>query len=539
MVRILIILCFSFTLSQNFLYDSDDWYLVKDPGSIYSITEGPFQVYFGTENGIFSYDKLDDIIEYDVQLNRGLNHNEQILSIHYDSYSDQIWILTNKGIFYKNPIFDSFNETTLDYRNDEFYNMGELGSIDRYIVLEYGAEYIFIDSFSGSQVDSISDFNVDHVIWSSSFYSYNSNDIDLSAYYSDDWLIGFRTITDTYGNDESVNVYFEDAQSNLWFGTDKGKVIKGYKYTNKVEIYNIGPFSERVTSLSRDDNGNWFLASGRFRAHRTSTQNFQYNKQANSFASIWNEYDNMWFYLNEDDFSELNNPDVNYVFNADDTFLCLGLMTGLLVISMQDYNNYYFIDESEGLSDSAIFKIEYYDDKIFAMTSEGISVYSLISNVVIEENILSRIQIEDSEILDMVIFENNLYFSTKAGLFLYDIDQELFNKISDNIFYEIEYSDKKIYGLNQHIWIIDLLNYDESVFYYGSGRNIAITDKYIWINLQDRAKLIDLESKQEWIYNHNDGFVDTEIFDIIDDGDWVCFLTDNGLMFYNWSSYHY
>ena len=50
MVRILIILCFSFTLSQNFLYDSDDWYILKDPGSIYSITEGPFKVYFGSEN---------------------------------------------------------------------------------------------------------------------------------------------------------------------------------------------------------------------------------------------------------------------------------------------------------------------------------------------------------------------------------------------------------------------------------------------------------------------------------------------------------
>ena len=206
---------------------------------------------------------------------------------------------------------------------------------------------------------------------------------------------------------------------------------------------------------------------------------------------------------------------------------------------MQDYNNYYFIDESKGLSDSAIFKIEFYDDKIFAMTSEGISVYSLISNVVIEENILSRIQIEDSEILDMVIFDNKLYFSTKAGFFLYDIDQEIFNKISDNIFYEIEYSDKKIYGLNQHVWVIDLLDYDESVFYYGSGRNIEIADKYIWINLQDRAKLIDLDSKEEWIYNHNDGFVNIEIFDIIDDGDWVCLLSDNGLIFYNWSNYHY
>ena len=50
------------------------------------------------------------------------------------------------------------------------------------------------------------------------------------------------------------------------------------------------------------------------------------------------------------------------------------------------------------------------------------------------------------------------------------------------------YSDEKIYGLNQHVWIIDLLSYDESIFYYGSGRNIEITDKYIWINLQDKIK---------------------------------------------------
>ena len=98
-------------------------------------------------------------------------------------------------------------------------------------------------------------------------------------------------------------MYFEDVQSNLWFGTDKGKIIKGYKYTNKVEIYSIGPFSESITSLSRDGNGNWFLASGRFRSYGTSNQNFRYNKQANSFASIWNEYDNTWLYLNEDDYS--------------------------------------------------------------------------------------------------------------------------------------------------------------------------------------------------------------------------------------------
>ena len=60
----------SFILCQNFAYDSDDWYVVRKPGVIYSITEGPFNVYFGTENGIFLYDDLDDIIRSPDEVDR-------------------------------------------------------------------------------------------------------------------------------------------------------------------------------------------------------------------------------------------------------------------------------------------------------------------------------------------------------------------------------------------------------------------------------------------------------------------------------------
>ena len=51
MAKVLSILCFSIVISQNFIYDSEDWYAVKKPGYIYSITQGPFQVYFGTDTG--------------------------------------------------------------------------------------------------------------------------------------------------------------------------------------------------------------------------------------------------------------------------------------------------------------------------------------------------------------------------------------------------------------------------------------------------------------------------------------------------------
>ena len=51
--------------------------------------------------------------------------------------------------------------------------------------------------------------------------------------------------------------------------------------------------------------------------------------------------------------------------------------------------------------------------------------------------------------------------------------------------------------------------------------------------------ILDLDSREEWIYDHNDELNNIEVFDIINDGDWVCLLTDNGLIFYNWSNYHY
>ena len=40
------------------------------------------------------------------------------------------------------------------------------------------------------------------------------------------------------------------------------------------------------------------------------------------------------------------------------------------------------------------------------------------------------------------------------------------------------------------------------------------------------------------VYNHNDGFLDTQIFDLGNDGDWVYFLTNQGIIFYNWRRYH-
>ena len=106
--KFILFIYFSISISQNFIYETEDWLFLKKPNIINSISEGPFDVFFGTPHGVYSYNFLDENIYYDYQLNRGFEKNHDILCIHYDNFSDQIWFITRNYIYYKNPIFNYF-----------------------------------------------------------------------------------------------------------------------------------------------------------------------------------------------------------------------------------------------------------------------------------------------------------------------------------------------------------------------------------------------------------------------------------------------
>ena len=538
--NIYVFVLIGFALSQNFIYEPEDWLILKNPGTIYSITEGPFDVYFGTENGIFRYSKFDEFIEYDYKLNQGLEIQLPIYYIHYDNYSDQIWIVTRDGIYYKNPLFNEYQEVV--HHTIDSYNLSSitaLGSINKYIIIQYMSSYVVIDSFSGSVVKDEINIDINNVSWSASSFSYNSSEIDLSTYYADDWLIGFREITDQYGNNESVIVSFEDRDLNLWFGTNNGKLLKGFKYSNKLDISDIGPISNVVTSAIDDESQNWYIATD-----GQSYQNrryFNYNKQSKPFLSIWNEYDDSWKYLNEGDFFEISNVTVNSMLNIDEQYLALGTMDGAIVIPFNDHRRYKHITKRDGLNDNVILDLEYYNQNMFVMTYRGISVYSITNDIVIENNILKDYGLQDSDMLDMLLVDGNLFFSSRAGLFRLHLKDMTLDKLSGNIFFRIDFYNGMILGLNESLWSIDYLNNTEEVvvFRTGGARDFLVSDGYVWFNLIDKVKLVNLDSKERWTYNHNDGFIDTQIFDLGNDGDWVYFLTNQGVIYYNWRAYHY
>ena len=83
---------FSFIVAQNFRYTSEDWYILTKPGSINSISQDNFKIYFAADNGIFSYDKNLGDFQFDTSLSNNLE-SQDIAHIYYDRYRGYYWIV--------------------------------------------------------------------------------------------------------------------------------------------------------------------------------------------------------------------------------------------------------------------------------------------------------------------------------------------------------------------------------------------------------------------------------------------------------------
>ena len=532
--KLFLSLFFSLTITQNFIYDSEDWLFIKKSKFINSITEGPFDLFFGTPNGIYTYNFMDKIFYFDYQLNRGLEMDEDILGIHYDNYSNQIWVISKNYIYYKNPIFNSYGIIPVNY--DDFDDIIKIGTNNNYLVIETSINKYIYDTFSGNEMDDIDFKAISNVSQNTSIFN-SKIEQNLSSFYAENWIVGFSSITDVYGNTEKITVNYKDSENNLWFGTSKGRLLLGYGFSKKLNVIDIGPASEKITSFEKDQNGNWYLARARFRV--TGILNhFNYMNESIPFLSIWNEHTNDWNYLYDSDFSGINNPDINYLYMISDQYLALGTMNGLILISIEDPNEYKIIDMSDGLDDSAIFKIQYSDDKLYAMTSETVSVYSMLSETVIQKDLLKENNIINTNVYDIIVDKNILYFSLDRGLFQYNITKRELNKISDLKLYEIHKLDNFIYGSDNFIYEINLNNFSERIIVDFAPRNFELSENYIWLNYGQSLKLINLTTGNEWIYDQNDGLINLEIFDIYDNRNEILLLTNKGLIAYDWKKYH-
>ena len=523
--------------AQNFRYIPDDWYILTKPGSITAITEDNFDLYFATENGVYRYNKSREDFQYDYIFSVQLEF-PNITHFYFDSYRDYFWVVHEQGISFKSSVSTIWRDMSLINSGIfSIYEIGDIGSSPEYFWIRSADDVYPFDPFSAEPADwADANEEEDFIQWGHSRTGITERKIDISRYSIEgDWTVGLHKISHRDGREMEVTVFMEDDEGNQWFGTDAGYILKGWRHSFRLELINIGLPFDHVTVAYSDKEGNWWFADSRFkRTGQLSTFNGLYQTENSPFISQWNEPDNQWTYYMPDESIVISNTDVNAILNIGST-MYFGTMYGLLYLDLynRDWN---LIDASNGLNDSAVWDMVEYDGSIFLATANGVNEISIINHTVIPDRINRFENISHFNIYDMEADSQYLYLASDAGLLQLNWDGGEIKTLSKKEIRKIRLEESGIVGTDGTLWSINEM--DDEKYITSNVQDFDICGSYVWSSQGNQVTLLDTITAQSWEYNREDGIPGNKIYDVNCDDDWVWFLTNKGVAFYNWSRYH-
>ena len=524
------IILFSVVSALNF--DPDDWYVIKKMGSISSITEDNFSIYILADNGIFTIDKSSGDIEYNVELSDKF-YDPQI--IYYDDYSDYFWLITRSEIYVKSSVssyWRNLNYTDLgfDFRRTIY----DIGSSPSYMWIDVGTQILPVYAFGAKISDNkeIDESEIDLIKWGHYSNGRSGESLDISPYLiMDDWNVGLNIINNIDGRKIHPTVLMEGSDNDIWIGSKEGVLLKGWKPSQRLEIIETGPHSDYITTFFNDENGNWWFADSPFmRTGKHFNQNFSnYNT-----LSHWSEFNNEWNYNKIESIYNGRPVDIHDIFSID-RMTYLTSSYGLVIIDRSE-NEWNILNQNNGLKDEVLWNLDLYENSLYIATKYGISEVSIVSNTVIpnKDNWIEKF--DNVEIYDIEIDSVYFYISSANGLFKIGHESEKIKKISTRKFKKIQIIDEVIWGLEYSLWWIDL---EGNEFKYENGiTDFFIHEDFVWSTNGSEIHLSNSETYQEWDIPLERGMKDAHIYSLSCDDEWVWFLTNNGIIFYNWTTYN-
>ena len=525
----------SFLLSQNFIYDEEDWIVVSNPGRINSMTSMYDDLLFTAQKGVYVYSKSNQSMSYMLDFIQGFS-NSKFKIIHYDVYRDHLWFLSQEKIFFKPKISSIWREIEFyDLNIIDATNIKNIGSTSDYILIKTNSDMIVLNPYTGKLIlyeeHKIENYLFDDmpVKWSSTRYDESELRIDLRDFSShDEYTFLSNDYIEYNGAFIRITNIIEDDSKNIFIGTDSGDLFKCNLYTKTFHKMPNIPMLSNVNLAYYDDYGEWWISTNDL--INFSDERFLFSKDI--FFANWKEDINKWSYINNNFNYNLKSSDITSLYRYQN-HLYIGTSKGLYIydLNLKRWIEYeYFID-------SYIFNIKRSREYIYIATNEGLEVMLDSKSIVIDSDLTSIFN--SHLIMDIEFINQLLYVSSDYGLFRYDFTENKVSKISDVIYNKIE-SDLlgNLYMLKKNK-IFQLQGEQKSLIHRLKNiQDFAYCEDFLWVNNSKYASIINLETNELVEYSNVDGLLSDSIYSIDCDNNWVWFSTDNGLVLYNWAKYH-
>ena len=525
----------SFLLSQNFIYDEEDWIVVSNPGQINSMTLMYDDLLFTAQKGVYAYSKSNQSMSYMLDFIQGFS-NSKFKIIHYDVYRDHLWFLSQEKIFFKPKISSIWREIEFyDLNIIDATNIKNIGSTSDYILIKTNSDMIVLNPYTGKLIlyeeHKIENYLFDDmpVKWSSTRYDESELRIDLRDFSShDEYTFLSNDYLEYNGAFIRITNIIEDDSKNIFIGTDSGDLFKCNLYTKTFHKMPNIPMLSNVNLAYYDDYGEWWISTNDL--INFSDERFLFSKDI--FFANWKEDINKWSYINNNFNYNLKSSDITSLYRYQN-HLYIGTSKGLYIydLNLKRWIEYeYFID-------SYIFNIKRSREYIYIATNEGLEVMLDSKSIVIDSDLTSIFN--SHLIMDIEFINQLLYISSDYGLFKYDFTENKVSKISDVIYNKIE-SDLlgNLYMLKKNK-IFQLQGEQKRLIHRLKNiQDFAYCEDFLWVNNSKYASIINLETNELVEYGNVDGLLSDSIYSIDCDNNWVWFSTDNGLVLYNWAKYH-
>lgn len=517
---------FIYTIFLTFLlsfynFSGDDWLSVIKPDNILSITEDSFELHFLSENGIFSYNFLEDIIYYNEDLSYKLP--KKGIMLHYNKSNDFYYLFTNKRIYFKSSVAYDWNSKQLsNFDVINFNQIDKIGFSGNNLILEHNNDLIAINSFTMNIVD---DYETLDIEWT---YNNESNKLEiLSNYYSlDNSILGSDYLRDSSNEIHFVNTYHYDREGNLWIGMNSGALFKVKKYSNEILRIDIGPRLKNISGTYFDNFETWYYYDKYFK--RTGNLN---KPNSGYLLSIYKEIEDKWSHIPNNHNLFTQNAIINNLTRIDN-YLVFSTIDGILFYDTKNekwYHEYKFTTKNN----RSIWKIIEHKNKLFIATSDGV----VISNFFNIENkpkiVFDKILLNFNEIYDLELFNDELYICSFNGIFKYNYKNDSLIQITDDLYYDIELSDHYILALDDNLWSIKdnnrkLISNNVDFFKFLKPNLITV--------ISDRELgIISLNSKKERYISLSKKM--NQVYSLDCDDEWLWITNSKGLTFFNWNKY--
>ena len=306
-----------------------------------------------------------------------------------------------------------------------------------------------------------------------------------------------------------------------------GAIYKVDDSSYEIMRINTGPRVSFISSVYNDDDGNWFFMDNYYKRTGYEDSNFE-----GYILSIWNENTNNWVHIPKNDNILINDITINNVQKYDN-FIIFSTFNGLIIYDIEYaiwHHSYNFLN----VSNRVVWDVSFYNDKVYVSTSNGIVEcnFTIIDNQFkIYQN---KIMFKNSEIYDFKIKNDELFMSGSEGLFNYNLNTNELTIIDNRIYKNIEVFDAYILASNKNLWLID-----------DSGRELIsnrvkdfnVSENKICSTDRNEIKIINLDTKYEWLLSKNDIRQNDFIYSIDCDDEWLWFTSNLGVSYFKWSNY--